>query len=118
MIAISGRAGAEALRAALLERGVSKTAVHVVSTPEYFASSSMFYDAVKDRTVTHLATDGQAVLDRSVAVSDKKMRGTSGTWGWNATVPGGDETPLEAVSVAYWAARITKRVPGRKQELI
>ncbi|WP_065962860.1 hypothetical protein [Curtobacterium sp. UCD-KPL2560] len=118
LIALSGRAGTEALRTALVERGVSKSAIHVVSTPEYFGANSMFLDAVKDKTVTHLATEGQAVLDRSVSVSDKKMRGTSGTWGWNATVPGGDETPVEAVSVAYWAARTTKRVPGRKQERI
>lgn len=118
LIAISGRAGTDALEKALLERGVYKRAIHVVSTPEYFASSSMFYDAVKDKTITHLATEGQAVLDQSVAVSDKKMRGTTGTWGWTVTVPGGDETPVEAVSVAYWAARTTKRVPGRKQELI
>ncbi|WIE65945.1 hypothetical protein DEI99_005245 [Curtobacterium sp. MCLR17_036] len=118
LIAISGRAGTEALRTALVDRGVSKTAIHVVSTPEYFGANTMFYDAVKDRTVTHLASDGQAVLDQSVAVSDKKMRGTAGNWGWDATVPGGDETPVEAVSVAYWAARTTKRVPGRKQELI
>jgi len=118
LIAISGRAGTEALRTALVDRGVSKTAIHVVSTPEYFGANTMFHDAVKDRTVTHLAVDGQSVLDQSVAVSDKKMRGTAGNWGWEATVPGGDETPVEAVSVAYWAARTTKRVPGRKQELI
>jgi hypothetical protein len=118
LIGISGRAGAEALQAALIERGVAKRAVHVLSTPEYFASNSMLHDAVKDKTVTHLATEGQAVLDQSVSVCDKKMRGASGAWGWTATVPGGDETPVEAASVAHWAARTTKRVPGRKQELI
>lgn len=118
LIAISGRAGADALHAALRERGVAKPALRMLTTPEYFASNAMLFDHVKDKVVTHLASEGQAVLDRSVSVSDKKMSGTSGAWRWYATVPGGDETPVEAVSVANWAARTTKRVPGRKQELI
>lgn len=115
LIAISGRAGADALAAALRDRGVTnKRVVHTVSTPEYFAACSMFYDAIRDKSATHLASDGQAVLDNSVAVSDKKIRAKDGAWGWEATTVDGDETPVEAASLAHWAARTTKRDPSRK----
>ena len=117
-VTISGRAGADALALALVERGVSRRAVHVASTPEYFAACSMLPDAVRGRTVTHPDAPKGDVLDESVAVCDRKARGTTGAWAWAATTPDGDETPMEAVSLALWGARTTKRRPGRKQEVI
>lgn len=117
-IVISGRAGATVLAEALLTRRVSAKVVHVASTVDYFTACAMFLDAVRDKTVTHLATEGQAVLDDSVSVSDKKTRGAAGAWGWAATSPEGDETPLEAVSLAHWAARTTKRKPGRGSRVV
>jgi hypothetical protein len=74
---------------------------------------AMTLDAVRDGSLTHLAGDGQALLDASVAVVDVDKRG-----GWVSTVPGGDETPLEAVSLALWGARTTTRSPGRKQRAV
>lgn len=118
MIAISGRAGAATLYQALRERKVPKSVLHVLSTPEYFAATSMFHEAVRARTVTHAAVEGQSQLDASIAVCDKKQRGLDGAWGWVATTPEGDEVPTEAVSVAHWAAKTSKRVPGRKQVLL
>lgn len=117
MIVISGTAGA-ALRQALADRGVSSRAVHTMTTVEYFAANSMAEDALRARTVTHPVGAEGDVLDASVAVCDAKRRGASGQWGWVATVPDGDETPVEAFCAAYWAARTSKRVPGRKQVLI
>lgn len=108
-IVLSGRAGATALAEALRKRRVSSRIVHVASTPEYFAACDLFYDAVKDRTVSHLAIDGQKQLDDSVAVCDKEKRSRDGAWGWKATTPDGDETPTEAVSLAHWAAVTSKR---------
>lgn len=117
MIAIVGAAGA-ALKQALKDRGVPEKVVRSMSTVEYFAANTMAEDALKARTVTHPVGDEGDVLDSSVAVCDAKKRGTSGQWGWVATVPDGDETPVEAFCAAYWAARTSKRVPGRKQVLI
>lgn len=118
MIAISGRAGASVLAEALVFRGVPRRVIHVVSTGEYFDACALSLDAVRDRTLSHVATEGQAVLDASVAVCDKKNRGAGGAWGWVSTSPEGDETPVEGMSLAHWAARTTKRVPGRKQVLL
>lgn len=118
MIAISGKAGAESLAMALRDRGVGRQVIHVASSPDYFAACGLFYDAVRDRSVTHLASEGQQALDDSVAVCDKKARGTAGAWSWEATAPDGDETPVEAVSLALWAARTSKRKPGRRQKAV
>jgi len=116
-IAIAGAAGA-ALRTALRDRGVPEPVIKVMSTTDYFAANTLAEDAIRSRTVTHSVGVAGDSLDASVAVSDAKKRGTSGQWGWFATVPDGDETPVEAWCVAYWAARTSKRVPGRKQVLL
>lgn len=128
LIVISGRAGAAALAEALHALGVPKRVVHVASTGDYFASCSSLHAAIRDAAIeasgggtprtTHASVEGQKVLDSSVAVSDKKARGLDGAWGWAATTPDGDETPVEAIGLARWGAVTSKRVPGRKQVLL
>lgn len=116
-IVISGRAGAEVLKQALLDRRVSSKAIHVASTTEYFTACAMFANDVAETspTITHLATEGQKALDDSVAVCDKKSRTQSGgAWGWFTSATDGDETPIEAASLANWGAKTSKRKPGRK----
>ena len=115
-IAIVGVAGA-ALKQALSDRGVSNKLVSTMTTPQYFAANSMTEDALNAGSVTHPAGRGGDVLDASVAVSDIP-KADRGTWRWVATSPDGDETPVEAFCAAYWAARTSKRVPGRKQRLL
>lgn len=118
-IAISGQAGAAALEQALRDRGVPQRVIQVLSGPEVFAANAMFYDAVKDRTVTHPAGQPSDHLERSVAVCDKKLASkVTGAWRWAPTTDDGDETPLEAVGFAHWAARTSKRDPNRRQVLI
>jgi hypothetical protein len=113
-IVISGKAGAGVLASALLDRGVPKRIVQVAATSDYCTACAMVIDGLRDRSLTHLATEGQAALDASVAVSDKKARGLDGAWGWHATTAAGDETPIEALSLAHWGARTSKRRPGHK----
>jgi len=117
MIAIVGAAGA-ALKQALRDRKVPENVIRVMTTQEYFAANTMTEDALRSKTVTHPVGSEGDVLDASVSISDAKKRGTSGQWGWISTVPDGDETPVEAFCAAYWAARTSKRVPGRKQVLL
>lgn len=116
-IVIAGREGAGLVQA-LRDRGVSTKVVHVVTTQEYAAAGPLLLEAIRDGSLTHLATEGQQVLDDSVAISDRKNIGTSGAWRWVATTPDGDETPVEAMSVAHWGAKTTKRRPGRKQVVL
>lgn len=118
LIAISGRSHATVLAEALYARGVPRKVVHVLSSAEVFTAAGMLVDGIRDKTVSHWADEGQSRLDDAVAVADKKQRGADGQWAWVATTPDGDETPLEAVSFANWAARTSKRVPGREQVIL
>lgn len=123
-IVLSGRAGASTLAQLLADRGVPPRIVKVATTPNYYDACSMFADAIDTAAkipenetpeVTHKAT-GQQPLDESVTACEKRARGTGGAWGWHSTIAGGDETPLEAVSLAYWAARTTKRRRERSEK--
>ena len=116
-IAVVGASGS-ALVQALRDRGVPSRVIQQLTTGDYFAANTMTDDALRSGLLTHpIGGDGD-VLDESVRVCDRKHRGTSGQWGWVTTIPDGDETPVEAFCAAYWTARTTKRVPGRKQVLI
>lgn len=112
-IVISGAAGAS-LSQGLLDRGVPRRVLISATTHQYIEACSMFLDGVRDGSVTHPA---QAALDDSRKVSGRKDRGSSGGWGWVADEPG-DEVPMEAVTVAAWAARTSKRHPGRKAKAV
>ena len=114
-ITVLGTAGA-ALVAALTEKGVPRRMVKVMSTGEFFAANAMTENAIREKAVTHPVGVEGDVLDASVAVCDAKYRGSG--WGWEVTVPDGAKEPVEAFCAAYWTARTTKRVPGRKQVLI
>lgn len=117
-IALCGKAGASTVHKELRDRGVPEKAIKVLTLAEYLAACSLFHEGIKTKAVTHSAIEGQKALDDSVAVCDRKFRGADGAWGWEPTTADGDETPIEAVSVANWAARTTKREPGRRQVLL
>lgn len=111
---LSGGAMAKVLHQLLRDKGVPAKQIVTLSGAEYFAACGMLIDSVADKTITVPKGDPETdPLELSVAVSDKKARG--GSWGWNPTTPDGDETPMEAISVALYGARTTKRSPGRKQ---
>ncbi len=114
-IALCGRAGATVLYQALRDRGVPAKALHLVTTTEYTTACAMTLDAVRDGSMTHLK--GQDPLDTSVTTAEKKPRGQDGAWGWKAP-EGGDETPTEAMTVALWAAKTSKRKPGRTSKVV
>lgn len=115
MIAISGQAGAAPLVQALTEKGVPQLFIHVLSGPEYMATGPLLVEGIVSRSVTHPAAPEDDPLELSVSVTDKEFRGSSGGWRWRSSTPDGDETPMEAISFAHWAAKNTKRVPGSKR---
>lgn len=115
-LVLGGSAGAGVLKQLLIDRRVPEKRIRVVSTPLYLQACAMFADAVESGKATHLASEGQSVLDASISIVDKDKRG-----GWMATVPEGDETPVEAVSLALWGARTSKRkvrVEGERRGVI
>lgn len=106
-IVLSGKSGAGVLYEALRKRGVRRSALQVATTVEYTTANATLLDAVRDRWLTYLRSDGQAALTASVTTSTKKQRGADGAWSWQAP-EGGDETPAEAASLAVRAARTAK----------
>lgn len=111
LIVIGGSAGAGVLKQLLVERKVSEKRIKIVTTPQYLQACVMFSDAIEAKTATHLKSEGQRVLDDAIAIVDRDKRG-----GWMSTVPEGDETPVEAVSLALWGARTNKRKPAGSTE--
>lgn len=112
MIAIAGGGGAKALKQALRDRKVPERVIRVLTTPEYFAGNVMLLDGLtKAKNVTVPA--GSDALEASVKVADRKNLPSG--WRWISTSPDGDQSPMEALSVALWAARTNRRRPGRKQ---
>lgn len=108
-IVIGGSAGAAVLKQLLIERKVKERWIRIVNTPQYLQACAMFHEATGDidsGKMTHLAHEGQQVLDDAIEIVDKDKRG-----GWMSTTADGDETPVEAVSLALWGARTSKRVP-------
>ena len=115
-IVIAGAAGSGTLKQDLRDAGVPERMILVAATQQYTTACAMLDSGLEDGSVTHLSSEGQRVLDDSVAVCDQKTRG--GGWGWIATTPDGDEVPLEAVSMALYGARTTKRNPDRKTRAV
>jgi len=114
MIALSGRSGSTALEGLLRDRGVPATVIRGATTSEYYKACALFYSAIQERTVTHPVGQPGDALNMSVEVCDARRRASDGAWGWHATTDDGDDTPLEAVSLAHWATRTTRRRPGRR----
>ena len=116
-VVVDGKSHAGAFVIALVEAGVSKRAIVTPTWPEVATANAMLLDAIIQRQATHLATEGQQVLDDSVAHTTKKVRAEAsggGAWSWESTREPGDEVPIAAVALAHWGARTSKRKPGRK----
>lgn len=115
-VTICGPSHDRVLYQALRDGGVPARVLHIPTTGEYYAACAMALESIRDGSLTRTA--GQALLDASVAVSDKKDRGTEGAWGWNSTGDDGLEVHVEAMSLAHWSARTSKRKPGQKQRMV
>lgn len=119
-VGVSGRSGALALQQDLRAMKPPRNYLRILDNQEYFTACSGFLNAVRGHTVSHPGgyNASSDPLDASVGVSDKKIRTADGAWGWHSTAGEGDEVPLEAVSVALWMARTTRRRPNRRQEAL
>lgn len=106
LIVIDGKAGTGALVQALKDAGVNRRGLVLVpSLDQYAQAHSMLLEAVKSGTVSHR---GQAELDGQVVDAVKRpLSKTSGAFGWSAS-DGGMIPLLDAVTLAFWAAKTTR----------
>ena len=108
-VAVDGRNGAAALLDRLRE-WYPRQALCATSTRDVIAATSMFSQALIDKTVTHWdggEDNAQEALNQSALEARKRPIGSDGGWAY-----GGDTSaPIEAAVIAYWAAKTTKRDP-------
>jgi phage terminase large subunit-like protein len=109
-IVVDGKAGVGYLVNALREARVPASVIITASTETITSASSMLEADINARAVTHR---GQEELDEQVKAAEKRKIGTNGGFGWQAP-EGGNVALLDAVTLAYWGAKTTKRRPGRK----
>ena len=110
LVVIDGKSDAQNFETQLIRNGVSRKAVHVVTTTEATTANSMLVNAVKERTLTHF---GQEELNASATKTAKRLIGKNGGFGFDST-PNANAGLIEACALANWGAMTTKRKPGRK----
>lgn len=113
-IVVDGKAGVGYLVNSLRENGVAASVILTPSTDQAIAAHSMFESAIRSKEITHR---GQKPLDDQVKVAVKRKIGTTGGFGW-AAPEGQSVALLDAVTLAHWGAKITKRRPGRKARFL
>lgn len=113
-IVVDGKSGVGFLVNALRDAGVAKSVILTPATDEVVAAHSMFEAAVGSGGLSHR---GQDVLDEQVKAAEKRKIGATGGFGW-APPDGGSVALLDAVTMAHWGARITKRRPGRRAQFL
>ena len=109
-IVVDGKAGVGYLVNALHEAKIPKSVIITAGTDTITTASSMVENAIGSKDVTHR---GQPELDEQVKAAEKRKIGTNGGFGWSAP-EGGNVALFDAVTLAYWGAKTTKRRPGRK----
>lgn len=110
---VAAGSGALLLQQQLRDRGVPARGVIVANTGQYIEACTQFLEGVRAEGVTHPRTDARRdMLELSVRGATQRQRGSG--WGWGSSAKDGGEVPLEAVSLAYWAAQTTRRRPKTK----
>lgn len=109
-IVVDGKSGVGFLVNALRDAGVPKSVILTPGVDDIIAAHSMFESAVGAGGLSHR---GQVELDEQAKAAEKRKIGATGGFGW-APPDGGSVALLDAVTMAHWGARITKRKPGRK----
>lgn len=106
-VVVEGRSGAGDMVDRLKAAGVPAKALVTPSASDAATAHAMADAAIREHSMTHLDDDE---LNTEVAVAKRRLIGRNGGFGWQApegfTVAG-----LDAVTLALWAARTTKRRP-------
>lgn len=114
-IVIDGKAGVGYLVEALRSERVGKLIIITPTLDQVITSHSMFAQAVTGGGLTH---SGQGILDEQAKDAIRRKIGTTGGFGWEGSSEGNQVTLLDAATLAYFGAKITKRNPGRKQAFL
>lgn len=114
-IVVDGKSGVGYLVDALRAEGVGKRILLTPSTDQAITAHSML-----DRAVTQgeMAHGGDETLSAQADIAIRREIGRAGGFGWATEVEGETVALLEAVTLAFFGAKTTKRNPGRKQTFL
>ena len=114
VVVVDGLSGSDALCDNLAELRAPRGYVVRPRTGDVIAAATGLLDELRAKTLAH---SRQPALDDSALGSARRAIGSRGGWGFGPS-EGHDSTAVEAVSLALWGARNTKRDPRRKQRLL
>jgi len=106
-IVVDGKSGAADLVDRLRGENVPARVLWTPTVNEVIAAHSMMDAAIKEGTLTHLDDEE---LSSEVSVVVKRKIGSAGGFGWHAP-EGTTSVGLDALTLAHWAARTTRRRP-------
>ena len=114
ILSASARLRAWVLATRLADQGVKGKVVLLPTTEQAVTAHAMMLDAIGASAITHYAQPG---LDAEVANAGRRLIGNNGGWGWTPLDKQGDVALLDAVTLAHWAAKVSKRRPGQRQKI-
>lgn len=114
-IVIDGKSGVGYLTNALKQERVGARVVVVPTVDQVTSAHSMFDRAVSSGEVTH---SGDPDLDAQAKAAVRRKIGNNGGFGWEAPMEGDTVALLDAVTLAFGAAKTSKRKPGRTQTFL
>ena len=113
-IIIDGKGADDTLIERLKAAGVREQVLQKPRAGDVTTSSSMLLNSVREKTLTHI---GQQALDHSVLNATSRDIGKGGGWGFAPISDDVDVTLVEAVALAHWSVKTTRRNPNRQQEV-
>lgn len=114
-IIVDGKAGVGYLVNALRAEKVGKSVLLIPTVDQAIMAHSMLDRAVIQGEVSH---SGQADLDVQAEGAMRREIGKAGGFGWESGVEGESTALLDAVTLAHYAAKTTKRDPSRRQTFL
>ena len=114
-VVIDGKAGAASLVNQLVDAGVSKRVLRTPGSGQMIDAAAMFEQSINAHELTHIRQDA---LDSAVGHAKHRVIGRNGGFGYESSAENIDTTPVETVAYAYWAAKTSRRHPGRKQRMV
>lgn len=114
-IVIDGKSGVGYLVNALRAEGVGKLTIQVPTVDQAIAAHGMLDRAVVQGEFTHSAQDD---LSEQAEHAIRREIGKAGGFGWAPEHEDGSVALLDAVTLAFYAAKTTKRNPGRRQQFL
>ncbi len=109
-VVIDGRAGAQTLIERLLDAGVPRKFIVAPSTKDVVSAYSGLLTDITEARLTHLK---DPALNNAVYNALRRNIGNAGGFGFKGYADV-DVSPLEAVALALWGVKTTKRDPKRK----